>query len=63
MISGSSFGHSALGAGVTVRIIEASNVGVKVGMVGRGVGGRGVRVGSHARSRGGLVGKGVEVAG
>src|SRR6266542_3034082 len=32
-----SFGHSAFGAGVTVTIVEASNVGVKVGMVGRGV--------------------------
>ena len=30
-------GHSAFGAGVTVTIIETSNVGVKVGMVGRGV--------------------------
>ena len=29
--------HSALGAGVTVTIVETSNVGVKVGMVGRGV--------------------------
>jgi hypothetical protein len=34
---GFSFGHSAFGAGVTVTIVEASNVGVKVGMVGRGV--------------------------
>ena len=34
---GSSFGHSAFGAGVTVTIVEPSNVGVKVGMVGRGV--------------------------
>ena len=32
-----SLGHSAFGAGVTVTIVEASNVGVKVGMVGRGV--------------------------
>jgi len=31
------FGHSAFGAGVTVTIVEASNVGAKVGMVGRGV--------------------------
>jgi len=30
-------GHSAFDAGVTVTIVEASNVGVKVGMVGRGV--------------------------
>ena len=30
-------GHSPFGAGVTVTIVEASNVGVKVGMVGRGV--------------------------
>jgi len=35
--SGFSFGHSAFGAGVTVTIAETSNVGVKVGMVGRGV--------------------------
>jgi hypothetical protein len=34
---GSSLRHSAFGAGVTVRIVEESNVGVKVGMVGRGV--------------------------
>ena len=34
---GSSLGHSACGAGVTVTIAETSNVGVKVGMVGRGV--------------------------
>lgn len=33
----SSFGHSACGAGVTVTIVEASKVGVKVGIVGRGV--------------------------
>jgi hypothetical protein len=33
----SSFGHSAFGAGVAVTIVEASNVGVKVGIVGRGV--------------------------
>ena len=33
----SSFGHSAFGAGVTVIIVEASNVGVKVGMFDRGV--------------------------
>ena len=32
-----SFGHSAFGAGVTVTIVETSNVGVKVGMAGRGV--------------------------
>jgi len=32
-----SLGHSAFGEGVTVRIVETSNVGVKVGMVGRGV--------------------------
>jgi hypothetical protein len=31
------FGHSAFDAGVTVTIVRASNVGVKVGMVGRGV--------------------------
>jgi len=31
------FGHSAFGAGVTVTMVEASNVGVKVGIVGRGV--------------------------
>ena len=30
-------GHSAFAAGVTVTIVEASNVGVKVGMVGKGV--------------------------
>ena len=30
-------GHSAFGAGVTVRIVETSKVGVTVGMVGRGV--------------------------
>ncbi|HKJ37996.1 MAG TPA: hypothetical protein VJ972_04425 [Anaerolineales bacterium] len=30
-------GQSAFGAGVTVTIVETSNVGVKVGMVGRGV--------------------------
>ena len=34
---GSTLGHSAFGAGVTVTIVETSNVGVKVGMVGRGV--------------------------
>ena len=34
---GFSFGHSAFGAGVTVTILEASKVGVNVGMVGRGV--------------------------
>ena len=34
---GSIFGHSAFGAGVTVTMVETSNVGVKVGMVGRGV--------------------------
>src|SRR5258706_2882740 len=34
---GFSFGHSAFGAGVTVTIVETSNVGVKAGMVGRGV--------------------------
>jgi len=33
----SSFGHSAFGAGVTVTMVETSNVGVKVGIVGRGV--------------------------
>ena len=45
--NGSTLGHSAFGAGVTVRIVEASNVGVKVGMVGRGVmDGVGVSVGS-----------------
>jgi len=32
-----SFGHSVFGAGVTVTIVETSNVGVKVGMVGKGV--------------------------
>lgn len=37
MISAFSFGHSAFAAGVTVIIVETSNVGVKVGMVGRGV--------------------------
>ena len=31
------FGHSAFGAGVTVPIVDTSNVGVNVGMVGRGV--------------------------
>ena len=30
-------GHSAFGAGVTVRIVETSKVGVKVGRVGKGV--------------------------
>lgn len=30
-------GHSPLGAGVAMTTVEASNVGVKVGMVGRGV--------------------------
>ena len=30
-------GHFAFGAGVTETIVETSNVGVKVGMVGRGV--------------------------
>jgi hypothetical protein len=30
-------GHSAFAAGVTVTIVETSKVGVKVGMVGRGV--------------------------
>ena len=34
---GFSFGHSAFDAGVTVTIVETSNMGVKVGMVGRGV--------------------------
>ena len=58
---GSSFGHPAFGAGVTVTMVRVSNVGVKVEMVGRGVGGRGVLVGSFARSRGVLDGKGVEV--
>ena len=33
----SNCGHSAFCAGVTVTMVEASNVGVKVGMVGRGV--------------------------
>ena len=32
-----SLGHFAFGAGVTVTIVEMSKVGVKVGMVGRGV--------------------------
>ena len=40
---------------------ETPNVGVTVGMVGRGVGGRGVLVGSFARTRGVLDGKGVEL--
>ena len=61
MIEEFSFGQAARGAGVTMMIVETSNVGVKVGMVGRGVGGRGVMVGSFARSRGVLVGKGEEV--
>jgi len=40
-------GHAAFGAGVTVRIVEASNVGVKVGIVDRGVIGTvGVSVGT-----------------
>ena len=30
-------GHDAFSAGVTVTMVETSNVGVKVGMVGRGV--------------------------
>jgi hypothetical protein len=34
---GFSFGPSAFGACVTVTMVETSNVGVKVGMVGRGV--------------------------
>ena len=51
-------GHSAFGAGVTVIIAEASNVGVKVEV---DVGGRGVIVGSFARSRGVLDGKGEEI--
>ena len=55
-------GHSAFGAGVTVTIVEASKVGVTVGMVGMGVGGRGVLVGSFARSRGVLDGKREEIA-
>jgi hypothetical protein len=42
-------------------IVEASNVGVKVGMVGKGVGGRGVLVGSFARSRGVLDSKGEQI--
>lgn len=33
--SGLNFGHSAFAADVTVTIVETSNVGVKVGMVGR----------------------------
>ena len=37
MIAESISGHSAFGAGVTVTIVETSNVGVKLGMVGRGV--------------------------
>jgi hypothetical protein len=44
---GFSFWHSAFGAGVTVTIVRASNVGVKVGMTGRGVmDGAGVSVGT-----------------
>ena len=47
---GFSFRHSDLGAGVTVSIVETSNVGVKVGMVGRGVvDAVGVAVGSAVR--------------
>lgn len=46
LIVESIFGHSTFGAGVTVTIAETSNVGVKVGMVGRGVmDAVGVRVG------------------
>ena len=37
LMEGFSFGHSAFGAGVTVTIVRASKVGVKVGIVGRGV--------------------------
>ncbi|HSB01344.1 MAG TPA: hypothetical protein VLE49_11880 [Anaerolineales bacterium] len=37
MITGFSFEQVAGAAGVTVTIVRASNVGVKVGMVGRGV--------------------------
>jgi hypothetical protein len=48
-MEGSSFGHSAFAAVVTVTIARASNVGVKVGIVGRGVivwvGGTAVRLG------------------
>jgi len=47
---GFSFGHSAFGAGVTVTIVETSKVGVRVGMVGRGVTEAvGVAVGSAVR--------------
>ncbi len=35
--TGMTDGHSAGDAGVTVTIVRASKVGVKVGMVGRGV--------------------------
>jgi hypothetical protein len=59
---GFSIGHSAFDAGVIVTIVDASNVAVNVGMVGRGVGGRGVLVGSFARSRGVLDGSREEVA-
>ena len=47
---------------MTLTIVEASNVGVNVGMGGRGVGGRGVLVDSFAHSRGVLEGKGEDVA-
>ena len=42
-------------------IVETSNVGVKVGMVGRGVGGNGVMVDSFGSKRGVFVGAGVNV--
>ena len=55
------FGHSAFGAGVTVTIVETSYVGVKVGMVGRGViDAVGVAEGSAVRV-GVVVGSGDEV--
>ena len=43
---------------MTVTIVCASKVGVKVGMVGRDVGGTGVEVGSFRDSRGVEDGKG-----
>ena len=45
-----------------MRIVDVSNVDVKVGIVGSGVGGRGVLVRSFARSPGVLVGNGEELA-
>jgi len=47
-MEGSCFGHSAFDAGVTVTIVDTSNVDVKVGIVGRGViEGDGVSVGRY----------------